>query len=93
MECDIRHSKEFDEVTADMNEFSLSPLQLESPEPMQITADSDELEEIMKYLTNFVPLITKRMKEHNYLEDFLLYKVSSGSFMLTTLHHSFSWML
>ena len=53
MKCDSRtigreHSEEFDEVTADLNEF--------------------KLEEIMKHSNKRLPLITKRMTEHNLLE-------------------------
>ena len=53
MKCDSRtigreHSEEFEEVTADLNEF--------------------KLEEIMKHLNKLLPLITKRMTEHNLLE-------------------------
>ena len=65
MKCDSRtigreHSKEFDEVTADLNEY--------------------KLEEIRKHLNKLLPLITKRMTEHNLLEQFYFNMVCFGSF-------------
>ena len=58
-------------MTADINELGVPVFQLESPEidepiSMQLTTYSDELEEIMKLLANFFPLITNP-KEHNRL--------------------------